>query len=57
MKVTVLARDVDDIDTCMLQMLVALRKTASSFVLDEFSEAFADAVDRCALRRELLPAS
>jgi anti-anti-sigma regulatory factor len=56
-KVTVLAGEVEDIDTCMLQMLISLRKTASSFVLDEFSEAFADAVDRGALRRELLAVS
>lgn len=52
--VTVNAGNVDDIDTSILQMLVSLRKTAAMFVLQEFSEAFASAVDRCALRRELL---
>jgi anti-anti-sigma regulatory factor len=44
----------DDIDTSILQMLVSLRKTAATFVLLEYSEAFGGAVDRCALRRELL---
>jgi anti-anti-sigma regulatory factor len=52
--VTVRAGQLDDIDTSILQMLVSLRKTAVTFVLLEFSEAFSGAVDRCALRRELL---
>jgi anti-anti-sigma regulatory factor len=52
--VTVKAGQLDDIDTSILQLLVSLRKTAGTFVLQEFSEAFSSAVDRCALRRELL---
>lgn len=52
--VTVRAGKLDDIDTSILQILVSLRKTAAMFVLREYSEAFARAVDRCALRRELL---
>lgn len=55
--VTVRARDLDDIDTSILQLLVSLRKTSAAFVLQEFSEAFVNAVDRCALRRELLAGS
>jgi hypothetical protein len=53
--VTVKARDLEDIDTSILQILVSLRKTATTFVLQDFSDAFGGAVDRCALRRELLP--
>lgn len=53
--VTVKAGDLEDIDTSILQMLVSLRKTATSFVLQEFSESFAGAVERCALRRDILP--
>lgn len=53
-RVKVLARDLEDIDTSILQMLVSLRKTAGTFVLLELSDAFISAVDRCALRRELL---
>jgi anti-anti-sigma regulatory factor len=52
--VTVKAGKLDDIDTSILQLLVSLRKTAAGFVLQEFSEAFGSAMDRCALRRELL---
>ena len=52
--VIVRAGEVDDVDTSILQMLVSLRKTVASLAVDELSEAFANAVDRCALRRELL---
>ena len=48
-------RELEDIDTSILQMLVSLRKTAAVFVANDPSEAFVGAVDRCALRRELLP--
>lgn len=51
---TVRGPEVDDIDTSVLQMLVSLRQTASTFVIENPSEAFEDAIDRCALRRELL---
>jgi anti-anti-sigma regulatory factor len=56
-RVTVQARDLDDVDTSILQLLISLRKTAETFVLEEMSEAFGSALDRCALRRELLPGS
>jgi len=51
------AGELEDIDTCVLQMLVSLSKTAASFVVDVPSEAFACAVDRCALGAELLNGS
>ena len=44
----------EDIDTSILQVLVSLRRTAGRFVAEDPSEAFVSAVDRCALRRELL---
>jgi anti-anti-sigma regulatory factor len=43
-----------DIDTCILQLLYSLRKTAAEFSIDNPSELFIAAVDRCGLRRELL---
>ena len=46
----------EDIDTCILQLLCSLRKTVPAFAIDNPSEAFAGAVDRCGLRRELLGA-
>jgi len=52
--VVVHTRELDDIDTSVLQMLVSLRKTVTSLLFDQPSEAFVNAVDRCALRRELL---
>ena len=55
--VVVRTRELDDIDTSILQMLVSLRKTTPAFVLENPSEAFVNAVDRCALRRELLAES
>jgi anti-anti-sigma regulatory factor len=57
MEISVQARDVEDIDTSILQMLVSLRRTAAAFALLELSQAFLSAVDRCALRRELLAGS
>ena len=44
----------EDIDTCILQLLCSLRKTVPAFSFDNPSEAFTAAVDRCGLRRELL---
>jgi anti-anti-sigma regulatory factor len=55
--VVVQAHELEDIDTSILQMLVSLRKTAAAFILENPSEAFVNAMDRCALRRELLPGS
>jgi len=46
--------ELDDIDTSVLQMLVSLRKTVTALLFKNPSEAFVNAIDRCALRRELL---
>lgn len=43
-----------DTDTCILQLLCSLRKTAKAFSVDNPSQAFTGVVDRCGLRRELL---
>jgi ABC-type transporter Mla MlaB component len=55
-EVIVQTQELVDIDTSILQMLLSLRKTAGSFVLDDPSQGFLDAMDRCALRREFLGA-
>jgi anti-anti-sigma regulatory factor len=46
----------EDIDTCILQLLCSLRKTVSALSFDNPSEVFIGAVERCGLRRELLSA-
>ena len=46
----------EDIDTCILQLLCSLRKTVPRLSFDNPSEAFIGAVDRSGLRRELLAA-
>jgi ABC-type transporter Mla MlaB component len=46
----------EDVDTCILQLLCALRKTVPALSFDRPSEVFLAAVDRCGLRRELLNA-
>jgi STAS domain len=46
----------EDIDTCILQLLYSLRKTFPALSFDNPSDAFIGAVDRCGLRRELLGA-
>jgi anti-anti-sigma regulatory factor len=46
----------EDIDTCILQLLCSLRKTAPELRFDNPSEVFLAAVERCGLRRELLGA-
>jgi len=51
------APQLEDIDTCILQLLIALRRTASEFQIESPSEAFIRAIDRSALRRELLAGS
>jgi hypothetical protein len=48
--------DLEDIDTCILQLLYSLRKTFPALSFDNPSDAFIGAVDRCGLRRELLGA-
>ena len=55
--VRVRTRELEDIDTSILQMLVSLRKTVAALVVEAPSDAFVSAVDRCALRRELLSGS
>jgi anti-anti-sigma regulatory factor len=52
--VIVRAREVEDIDTCALQLLVSVQKTAGSFRVEHASEAFRNATERCALGTELL---
>jgi anti-anti-sigma regulatory factor len=54
--VAVETEGLEDIDTCILQLLYSLRKTATSLSFDNRSEVFISAVDRCGLRRELLGA-
>lgn len=46
----------EDIDTCILQMLCSLRKSVAELSFENPSDAFLCAVDRCGLRRELLNA-
>jgi anti-anti-sigma regulatory factor len=55
--VMVRTQELEDIDTSILQMLVSLRKTTPAFVLENPSGAFVNAVERCALRSELLAES
>jgi anti-anti-sigma regulatory factor len=43
-----------DVDTCILQLLCSLRKTLPALAFENPSEPFTRAVDRCGLRRELL---
>jgi anti-anti-sigma regulatory factor len=52
--VAVDTRGLEDIDTCILQVLYSLRKSARALSFDNPSEVFIGAVDRCGLRRELL---
>ncbi len=52
--VVVQTAELEDIDTSILQMLISLRKTVASFLAPDPSDAFVSAVDRCAIRRELL---
>jgi anti-anti-sigma regulatory factor len=55
--VVVRTQELEDIDTSILQMLVSLRRTTPAFVLENPYEAFVNAVERCALRGELLAGS
>lgn len=45
---------VEDIDTCILQLLCSVRRNAFALFFDNPSDVFVSAVDRCGLRRELL---
>ncbi len=42
----------EDIDTCVLQLLCSLRKTVPALTFANPSDAFVSAVDRCGMRRE-----
>ncbi|HZU26947.1 MAG TPA: STAS domain-containing protein [Bryobacteraceae bacterium] len=53
-RVSVSTRELSDIDTSVLQLLVSLRKTVNCLVVEQPSETFVTAVDRCSLHRELL---
>jgi ABC-type transporter Mla MlaB component len=55
--VTIRTEGLEDIDSSVLQMLVSLRKSVAMFSVDDPSEVFIGAVDRSALRRELLAGS
>ena len=44
----------NDIDTCILQLLYSLSKSMPALSFDRPSDVFIGAVDRCGLRRELL---
>ncbi len=54
--VSVETQSLEDIDTCILQLLCSLRKTVNQLAFDNPSEVFINAVERCGLRRELLGA-
>jgi ABC-type transporter Mla MlaB component len=43
----------EDIDTCILQLLCSLRKTVRTVTFERPSDVFIGAMDRCGLRREL----
>lgn len=53
-KFVVDTRGLEDIDTCILQILCALRKSVTGLSFDDPSEVFVSAVERCGLRREIL---
>jgi len=55
--VVVQTRELDDVDTCILQMLIALQRSVEGFIVEDPSEVFVNAIERCALRRELLAGS
>ena len=43
----------EDVDTCILQLLYSLCKSVTAVSFDNPSDTFLGAVDRCALKREL----
>jgi anti-anti-sigma regulatory factor len=49
-------RSLEDIDTCILQLLYSLRKTVPALSFDNPSEVLIRAVNRSGLHRELLGA-
>lgn len=52
--VSVDTQSLEDIDTCILQLLGSLRKTVIALSFDNPSEVFVNAIERCGLRRELM---
>ncbi len=48
--------NLEDMDTCMLQLLCSLRKAIPALSFDDPSDGFIRALDRCGMRRELLGA-
>jgi len=46
--------NLEDMDTCMLQLLCSLRKTVPALSFDDPSDAFIRALERCGMRRVLL---
>ena len=46
----------EDIDTCILQLLCSLRKTVRASSFEVTSDVFLNAAERCGLRHELLAA-
>jgi anti-anti-sigma regulatory factor len=52
--VAVDTQGLEDIDTCILQLLYSLRNAVPALSFDDPSDVFIGAVDRCGLRRELL---
>ena len=44
----------EDIDTCILQLLCSLGTTVPALFFDNPSDVFVSATDRCGLRRQLL---
>lgn len=54
MPVEVDTAGLEEVDTCILQLLYSLRNTVPALSFDDPSDAFLGAVDRCSLRRELL---
>jgi anti-anti-sigma regulatory factor len=53
MPVEVDTRELEDIDTCVLQLLYSLSKSMPALSFDRPSDVFLGMVDRCGLRREL----
>jgi anti-anti-sigma regulatory factor len=47
-------KGLEDIDTCLVQLLYSLSKSLPALSFDPPSDVFIGAVDRCGLRRELL---
>jgi anti-anti-sigma regulatory factor len=48
--------NLEDIDTCMLQVLCSLSKSIPEVSFDNPSDVFIRALDRCGMRREMLGA-